>query len=300
MITKEKVLIIKLGHSETLDAEISKECSLGDVVRTTVLLNYFKRDGVDITWLCDEQAEPLLKGNNYIDRILPWCFDTYLQLKKEKFDIVINLEKGPGICAMSDEINAWQHYGFRFSDWKGRAEGHFHTEKVLEICDNPLKKDKNRMFWQQHLAKVIDKNWSVKDKYIMAKRDVKETYDIGLNWRIGKKWPEKEWEFKNWEMLKEELEKLGLLVSWQPVLDVKDYMDWVASCRILVTCDSLGMHLALAYEKQVVALFGPTTPHEVYFYDRGFPLIASDRKMSSITVQEVLTTIKEILETGRR
>src|SRR3990167_9678821 len=105
MITKNKVLIIKLGHSETLDPTISKECSLGDVVRTTVLLNYFK-DGDKITWLADEKAAPLLEGNPRLHRLLHWSLETCLQLQAEMFDIVINLEKNPGICAFSDMLKA--------------------------------------------------------------------------------------------------------------------------------------------------------------------------------------------------
>ncbi len=36
---RQKVLIIKVGYSETLDPEISNVTSYGDVLRTTVLLN---------------------------------------------------------------------------------------------------------------------------------------------------------------------------------------------------------------------------------------------------------------------
>ncbi|MBE9531845.1 MAG: glycosyltransferase family 9 protein, partial [Proteobacteria bacterium] len=62
----DKVLIIKLGYSETLVDEISRTTSLGDVLRSTVLLDHFKDS--HITWLVDEQAIALLKGNPLIDR----------------------------------------------------------------------------------------------------------------------------------------------------------------------------------------------------------------------------------------
>lgn len=109
-----KVLIIKLGYSETLDKEIGTRTSLGDVLRTTVILNYFKDD--DITWLVDEKAYPLLENNPFIRRILIFNLESVLQLQREKFDTIVNLEKGPGICAFSDPINAWRRFGFRFLD----------------------------------------------------------------------------------------------------------------------------------------------------------------------------------------
>ena len=82
-----KILIVKLGYSETLDAEISKNSSLGDVLRTTVLLHVFKNDHV--TWLVDEHAFPLLEGNPYIKRLLPYDLTTVLHIEAEEFDIVI-------------------------------------------------------------------------------------------------------------------------------------------------------------------------------------------------------------------
>jgi heptosyltransferase-2 len=50
--------------------------------------------------------------------------------------------------------------------------------------------------------------------------------------------------------------------------DLHAYMDWINSCRLLVTNDSLGLHIALALKKKVVVLYGPTNPNETYFYGR--------------------------------
>ena len=53
-------------------------------------------------------------------------------------------------------------------------------------------------------------------------------------------------------------------------------MDWLNACRLIVTNDSLGMHLAIALKKKVVALFGPTSCREVYLYGRGVILLPRD------------------------
>ena len=114
----EKVLIIKLGYSETLDPEIGTVPSLGDIVRTTPMLHCFK--DCNVTWLTDESAYPLLKDIPNIDRILLFNIVTVLQLQAEQFDIVINLEKVPGICALCDTIKAWSKLGFRLDLWEGK------------------------------------------------------------------------------------------------------------------------------------------------------------------------------------
>lgn len=51
--------------------------------------------------------------------------------------------------------------------------------------------------------------------------------------------------------------------------NLQSYMDWINSCRLLVTNDSLGLHIALALRKKVVVLYGPTNPNETHFYGRG-------------------------------
>ena len=70
-------------------------------------------------------------------------------------------------------------------------------------------------------------------------------------------------------------ERLGGLVETTPVdqgLEVGAAQ--VDRCDVVVTGDSLGMHMAIALEKHVVAWFGPTSPQEIDLYDRGIKLLA--------------------------
>lgn len=266
-----KVLIIKLGYSETLDKEIRATSSLGDVLRTTVILNFFK--GKDVTWLVDEKAYPLLENNPNIKRILIFNLESVLQLQHERFDTVINLEKGPGICAFSDSIKAWKRFGFRFDENSGIAQAYDGAEKVLSLCLDLEKKKGSQKYWQEALASMIGKKWRG-EEYILGyqpKSSVK--YDIGLNWVVGEKWPNKAWPKKHWEKL-ENLLKKKYSISWQHGLkNLYEYMDWISSCRLIITNDSLGMHLAIALKKKVIVLFGPSSSREVYLYDRGVKLL---------------------------
>ncbi len=50
---------------------------------------------------------------------------------------------------------------------------------------------------------------------------------------------------------------------------IHEYVDWVNSCRLIVTADTLGLHLGLTLKKRIVALFGPTSYSEIYFYKCG-------------------------------
>jgi len=266
-----KVLVIKLGYSETLDKEISTTSSLGDVLRTTVILHFLKHDNV--TWLVDEKAYPLLKGNSYINRILVYRLESILELQRERFDTIINLEKVPGICALSDSIAAWRRFGFRFDEEKGTAQAYDGAERVLSLCLHMEKKRSNEKYWQEALANMIGKKWKNQEYILGYKPKSAVKYDVGFNWVTGKKWKNKSWPKEYWQELEAKI-KSKYSISWQKGLDdLYQYMEWINSCRLIVTNDSLGMHLAIALKKKIVALFGASSSKEVYFYNRGAILL---------------------------
>lgn len=262
-----KVLIIKLGYSETIDPEISRTTSLGDVLRTTVILYPFANDHV--TWLVDEAAYSLLEGNPLIKRILVYDLNSVLQLQREKFDTVINLEKVPGVCALADSISAWRRHGFRFDEVKGEAEAYDRCEYVFSLCKDAALKKAHKGSWQESLLEVVGGKWERQEYILGYKPKTTETYDVGLNWAVGSKWPNKAWPKENWETLKKMMEGQYTYSMQQGLDSLHKYMDWINSCRLLVTNDSLGLHIALALRKKVVVLYGPTNPNETYFYGRG-------------------------------
>ncbi|MBN1124169.1 MAG: glycosyltransferase family 9 protein [Sedimentisphaerales bacterium] len=271
---KQKVLIIKVGYSETLDPEISNITSYGDVMRTTVLLHLYQDDHV--TWLVDEKAYPILKNNPYIDRILIYDLTSVLQLQAEHFDTVINLEKVPGLCALADQVTAWRRYGFRFDVKTGQAEAYDGTEKALSICTNEKQKINQKRFWQEYLFEMVGATWQGQEYILGYEPTEEEKYDVGFNYKVGNKWPSKAWSMENWCQLEEMLTP-DCTVSWQEGLDdMEEYFEWINSCRVLVTNDSFGLHLALALNKRVVALFSSSHWKETCFYGLGRALTKTD------------------------
>ncbi len=264
----KKVLIIKLGYSETLDSSLSLTTSLGDVLRTTVILHFFKDS--HITWMVDEKALPLLEDNKYIDKIMVYNPNAVFQLKKEKFDIIVNLEKVPEICTFSDSLVANEYFGFSLNGAKNNNRKYScSSKKLIELTQNLNKKRKNKHCWQMVLAEVLDKHWNGQEYILGYKPKSKIQYDIGFNWTTGHKWTNKAWPRDYWKRL-ERLLKDKYSISWQEGLNsIHEYIDWINSCRLIITADSLGLHLGLALKKRVIALFGPTSYREIYFYNRG-------------------------------
>lgn len=266
---KTKILIIKLGFSETLDPEIGIVPSLGDVLRTTPILSALKDKYPQshISWLVSRQAEPLLRGNSFIDRILLWDEFVPYQLMREKFDILINLEKIPGVCALSDMIDAWTRYGFRFDTVNGTYHAYEKGMSFIEYLKEKETGKKVKDYWQKVLIEMLGVEWKEQEYIIGYKPKTKEIYDIGLNYKAGPKWPTKIMSIDKWKELEKKLLNLRYTVSWQQGIDdFCEYTDWMNSCKIIVSQDSLGIHLALALKKKVVGLFGPTDPQEIYSY----------------------------------
>lgn len=274
---KRKILIVKMGFTETIDKKVSTEnVSLGDVFRTTAILHLFKKDKV--TWLTTKEASPLLAGNPYIDRLLVYDLTTSLQLKSEEFDIIINLEKVPGVCALTDSINAWKRYGFRFDVKKGTAEAYEHSYEVVANSEDPVLRRRMKKNWAQMLYEMVEARWSGQEYILAYKPKTKERFDVGFNVKVGRRWPNKAWPEENWKRLK------GLVdgkysISYQKSLDdITGYIDWINSCRVIVTNDSLGLHLAIALKKRIVAMFGPTSEREVFLFD-GNIVIKPEKKL---------------------
>jgi len=271
---KHKILIIKVGYSETLDAEIGSITSYGDVLRTTVILNLFKND--HITWLVDEKALPILNGNPHIDRILIYNLTSALQLQAERFDTIVNLEKVPGLCALADSISAWRRYGFRFDMITGEAEAYDGTHDVLEVCRSIERKRHRKVYWQEGLFEMVGAQWKGEEYVFGYKSSSKEKYDIGFNHLVGNKWPLKGWPIENWERL-EKLIGTKYSISWQQGQDdMEEYFEWINSCRVLVTNDSFGMHIAMALKKKFIAIFGPTHYQENHLYGLGVAFSPKD------------------------
>ncbi len=251
---KRNVLIVKTGFSEFLDRGISTTVSLGDVLICTSLLHLYKNDHV--TWLTDWQAKELLEGNPYISKLL--IFDTAAldYIGRQKFDILINLEKDIGICTFLNRAIAAEKYGFYFDDTAhGIMTRKRSTEYLLSGQENHKDIHKNAL---ELLYETVDQKWQGQGLLLALKDHQEVRYDIGFNHAVGSKWPTKAWPMTHWKNL-ESLLTNKYTISWQQGhTDLNKYMQWINSCRIIVTSDSLGQAIGQALGKKVITLYGPT------------------------------------------
>ncbi|KPK77889.1 MAG: hypothetical protein AMJ79_01680 [Phycisphaerae bacterium SM23_30] len=266
---KKTVLIIKHGFSETCDHKISPIVSYGDVFRCTCLLEIFKDRHV--SWITAIAAKELLAGNHLIDRLI--LADSpedlgYGQLF-EHYDTIINLEKQRDWCEFASALSAKKYYGFR--DWAGIGADAFYSDSAAALGD-ALQRNGYRAF-QETLFRTVGQEWAGQ-RYVLGYQPfVTEIYDVGLNYHVGPKWPTKAWPIGHWRELHRRLTDRNYAICWQQSLNsIRQYVEWIASCRLIVTTDSLGLHLGLALNKKMVALFGATASEQIYMYGHGIKL----------------------------
>jgi|Deesub1362A_J573_1020465.scaffolds.fasta_scaffold06374_4 heptosyltransferase-2 len=125
---------------------------------------------------------------------------------------------------------------------------------------------------------------------------------VGINIGAGRRWPNKRWtvegfvEFSRRLILNEGIKivllagpeeedmaqeiKNRLLSEGIRIIDggcgnsLRTFIAKMDACHIVVTADTLAMHIAVGLKKYVVALFGPTSAAEIELYGRGTKIVA--------------------------
>lgn len=290
-----KTLIIKTGAQ-------------GDVLRTTTILNILKNQ--EIHWLTKENAMPLLENNPYIKEIIP--SNNKNSLKNREFDLILSLDDEIEMCKLASEIKTKKLIGAYYNNKRIYTEDSSSWFDMGVISKhgiekaNQLKKT-NKLSYQQHLFKMLNKEFK-KEPYIfnVKPKNIPKII-IGIEKRAGKVWPMKQW--SKYEQLAELLKKDGYQVIFfkeRPTL--KEYINNINNCGLIITGDTLAMHIALALNKKVIALFGPTPAEEIETYNKMTKIkVKTDcyccyRKdeenrancIDAISLEEVYKAVKEI------
>src|SRR3989344_6750763 len=90
-----KILIIKIG-------------ALGDVLRTSFIAQGLKDKYKDasIFWLTSEIAKPMFINNPYVSKIIVDSESNRDYLRREKFDLIINLEEDEEMVKFASSFDA--------------------------------------------------------------------------------------------------------------------------------------------------------------------------------------------------
>jgi len=326
---------------------IIKKDAAGDVLRTTAILEPLKRKVPDhrIIWLTAETNKDVLSGNPYIDEIWTPSFETLQAISFFTFNTVINLDLSPDCLITAATAKADKFYGFKYKKDGSVYCSNRSAEEWFLISHNDGLKKANRKTYQQFITEIaelpcygeiivplqkpsIEKANTFAKKHHLAGKKV-----IGIHTGSGSKWPTKRWLARNIirliKMLAEKkypvllfggmeekdiMEKIiknvrGHLANTGYNNTIPDFFALLDLCDVVITADTLALHIATGLKKKVVALFGPTSPYEIADYGRVEKVITPldcfccykrecNKKpfcMEEINPETVFSTIEKIL-----
>lgn len=246
---------------------IIKLNATGDVVRTTPLLE--KLDG-EVTWITEAGNMPLLDGVMPGMRRLSW--DERAAAGDRRYDLLISLEDELATSEFAATIKANRTFGAYLND-KGNvcstldSNGWFDLSLISRFGRKRADELKliNRRSYQDLVFEGL--GWKFAGERYRLPKPIKTDLcgDIALAPVAGPAWPMKNWAY--YGELQSALESAGLVVNVLPKRPtLLEHLGDIANHRLLVSGDSLPMHLALGLGIRCVTIFNCTSPWEIHDY----------------------------------
>lgn len=329
----KRILIIKLGAK-------------GDVIRTLPILIALKEKYTDseINWITKPNISDLIRSSPYLNKVY-----TTPDKPEGRFDMLYNFDIDEESTTLASQIPADQKYGF-YKQGDYVFAFNFPAENYLNILFDDLLKKENQKTYQEMIFEVAELSYKKQHHEIYLTQEdkeyakefirnskIKEEKLIGIHIGSSPRWPSKAWhedkikEFikkareKGYELLlfggPDDIEKHLKLVNElnqegikiyknNPENTDKEFVSLVNLCKVVISSDSLALHVAIALKKPTIVLFFCTSPNEIEDY--GFakkitsPLLYdffpekmdqySEELVNSISVGEVLKVLESLVK----
>lgn len=265
-----------------------------------------------VTWLTRKSAVGLFDGNLLVDEVLTTDDAvTAARLATETFDVVLCPDADPDAAVLAAMAKGRERRGY-VRDAGGRivplGPG---AARWLTMGLSDTTKKRNQETYQQLVAGVLGLDPAAVTEPILVpgRRDAAEVATlakalpgsgplVGLNTGAGGRWAYKVWTREHQIAFLRLATDAGLRVlllggpeevathqallasaAGRPVFDGGNhnpygrFAAWIDQCRVVVTSDSLAVHVAAARKVPAVVLFGPTSAAEIELYGRGSKIV---------------------------
>ena len=261
-----------------------------------------------ITWVTRPNAVRMLGNHPLIDRLLPFDAETICHLEHERFDLCLSLDKEPGPTALAMRVDARERRGIGLSpqgttfplnsaavdyfllgldDHKKFVENTKSCQQLIyEALGLEYSGQRYRLYPGEEPCRRAGAFWSAAG---VTDRDVL----VGFNTGAGRVFANKTWPAEKFIELADTLERE---TSWRVALfggpdertvnariagacptviaagcdhDEPSFAALLGRCDVLVTGDTMALHVAIAADVPCVVLFGPTCRQEIDLYGRG-------------------------------
>lgn len=325
------ILVIKLG-------------AIGDVIRTTSILTGLKEKykNCKIDWVTKKESFDVLKNNSMIDNIflissnIRKGYDLVICLDDdyEACELASGIATKKIIGAYLD--NSQKIYTKSSALWFDMGLiSRFGKQKADAL------KAKNKRTYQQIMYTIIGLKYKKQEPILVlnnkeldfgrkfAKRHGIKNNVIGINTGAGGRWQDKKLSIEETAKLIDKLnnQNIKILLLGGPeeiernekikklaksrIVDagcknsLMEFASLVNLCDVLVTSDSLALHIGTALRKKIVAFFYVTSATEIELYGRGIKIIGKGKDYCSYKpkcdyppkwdVDEIVKSVKRLV-----
>ena len=275
-----------------------------------------KRPASTIWWITLKNAAPLLYNNRFIDNVLTYDVESLSILSQMKFDYVLNVDKSKRSCAILNSVNGRKKLGFGLNKNGQIVPVNVGAQYNYNLgMDDHLKFKVNQRTGQDYLAETFRLQYN-KDEYIFdftndelkfiedykKKVKLKKTdFIVGFNTGCSNLYPNKKMTVEQHislinKLLKKKKYKIALFggpedternkkiyskfrgkIINTPTEDgLRKGACYESIADVIITGDSLGMHLGIALKKYMIVWFGVSCWTEIELYNRGVKLFHED------------------------
>jgi len=268
-----------------------------------------------IYWITLKNAAPLLFNNPFVDHIYTFYAGSILILQQMKFDYVLNVDKSQQSCALlnslvSDHklgfglnqdgniipVNKGAHYNYRLGmddNFKFKVNQRTGQDYLAETFELDYKRD-------EYIFKLTDDEKLFIEKYKKKVGIKKKDKVVGFNTGCSELYPNKKMTIEQHIYLIQQLLKKkykivllggpedternreiyshfkGKVINTPTTEGLRRGICYESIPDLIVTGDSLGMHIAIALRKYITVWFGVSCWTEIELYNRGIKLFQDD------------------------
>lgn len=263
-----KIVIIKIGAT-------------GDVVRTTVLLHLFAND--EITWITAKHNVAILpfKQAN-LKKVIAIDDVETSGILKDAFDLVISLDDDVKCATLASKMKTKQLFGAYMNGDKVVYTSDSNEWFDMGLSSRLGKARADELKWlntfsfQEILFRMLGAEFKG-ETYLIPEDIISQGKPnvIGIEDRAGARWPTKMW--NKFPELAERLKQEGYeVVFFKEREHIKDYLQDIGNTSLIISGDTLGMHIALALKIPIVTLFTCTSAVEIYGYNNMEKIVSAN------------------------
>jgi heptosyltransferase-1 len=315
------VLVVRLG-------------SMGDVIHALPAVATLKHSfpGSLLSWVVNPRWAPLLDGNPYVDRLIPFdrrslksAREAWRLLRALRYDFAVDFQGLLQSALIASLARADRIYGFHYKQVREKAAALFYSNPLRAGGGHVV--DRNLELAAAAGASTTLVTFPLPEG--VAESDLPEGDFVLANPLAG--WGAKQWPLEFYSVLARRLrEELGmaLVLNGPPAMagalaevsgafvhlsGIPGLIHATRRAAAVLGLDSGPMHLAAALGRPGVAIFGPTDPQRNGPYGSAFTVLRSagaptsyrrhaepERSMREITPDAVFEALKaKIAATGR-